>query len=211
MSPKKHKYSEEFKLEAVRLCQAADRPLAEVAWELGVPPKKLVKWRARLGAIAANGAGTHFFDVSDPAKPLFVSRIKTRPFYRIGMDMWDVMVAGDYAFLGDTYNGVFVVDISDLEHPRFVGHRQLAPVPRTIDGLDTGERLPAPVGGIALAKDTLYVAGAWTDLHVVDATGLATTPEKGPECCIGDRRVYDAFVRRLNREDLIPLAVIRCG
>jgi hypothetical protein len=97
------------------------------------------------------------------------------------MDMWDVRIAGDYAFLGDTYNGVFVVDISDIENPRFVGHRQLAPKPRTIDGLETGERLPAPVGGIALAKDTLYVAGAWTDLHVVDATGTAKFPGKEPD------------------------------
>ena len=127
------------------------------------------------------GHGLEIFDVGDPAKPVFVSRVKTRRFYRIGMDMWDVMVAGDYAFLGDTYNGVFVVDISDIEKPRLVGHRQLAPTPRTIDGLETGESLPAPVGGIALAKDTLYVAGAWTDLHVVDATGMARPPEKEPD------------------------------
>ncbi|NLX96039.1 MAG: hypothetical protein GXY83_07675 [Rhodopirellula sp.] len=127
------------------------------------------------------GHGLEIFDVGDPVKPVLVSRIKTLPFYRIGMDMWDVMVAGDFAFLGDTYNGVFVIDISRIERPHFVGHRQLAPVPRTIDGLDTGESLPAPVGGIALAKDTLYVAGAWTDLHVVDATGMARVPEKEPD------------------------------
>jgi hypothetical protein len=74
------------------------------------------------------GHGLEIFDVSDPAKPQFVSRIKTRRFYRIGMDMWDVIPVGDYVFLGDTYNGVFVVDISDIKKPRFVGHRQLAPV-----------------------------------------------------------------------------------
>lgn len=131
------------------------------------------------------GHGLEIFDVSDPAKPAFVSRIKTPRFYRIGMDMWDVMVAGNYAFLGDTYNGVFVIDISHIERPRFVGHRQLEPAPRAIDGLDAGESLPAPVGGMALAKDTLYVAGAWTDLHVVDATGMARPAEResdqGPE------------------------------
>ncbi len=124
------------------------------------------------------GHGLEIFDVSDPVKPVFVSRVKTRRFYRIGMDMWDVLIAGDYAFLGDTYNGVFVIDISDKQRPRFVGHRQLAPVPGKTDGLATGETLPGPVGGIALAKDTLYVAGAWTDLHVVDATGLAKPLER---------------------------------
>lgn len=130
------------------------------------------------------GHGLEIYDVSDPAKPVFVSRLKTRRFYRIGMDMWDVMLAGDYAFLGDTYNGVYVVDISKIEKPHFVGHRQFEPVARTIDGLETGEHLPAPVGGIALAKNTLYVAGPWTDLHVLDARGLARAPkpeaDKGP-------------------------------
>jgi hypothetical protein len=127
------------------------------------------------------GHGLEIFDVSDPATPVFVSRIKTRRFYRIGMDMWDVLVAGQYAFLGDTYNGVFVVDISDLQQPRFVAHRQLAAVPGSVDGLQTGELVPAPVGGIALARDTLYVAGAWTDLHVLDARGWARTPEPEPD------------------------------
>ncbi len=142
------------------------------------------KWRYADGEDSpefGRGHGLEIFDVSDPAKPVFVSRIKTRRFYRIGMDMWDVMLAGDYAFLSDTYNGVFVVDISDMEKPRFVGHRQWTPVPRTIDGLDTGESLPAPVAGIALAKDTLYAAGAWTDLHVLDAGGMARVPEKEPD------------------------------
>jgi len=141
-------------------------------------------WRRTEGEASPKygmGHGLEIFDVSDPAKPVFVSRIKTRRFYRIGMDMWDVMVVGDYAFVGDTHNGVFVVDISDLKNPRFVGHRQLASTPREIDGIDTGERLPTPVGGIALAKDTLYVAGAWTDLHVVAAKGMARTPEREPD------------------------------
>ena len=141
-------------------------------------------WRRSEGEASPQygmGHGLEIFDISDPAKPVFVSRIKTRRFYRINMDMWDVVVAGDYAFVGDTHNGVFVVDISDLKNPRFVGHRQLASTPRKIDGIDTGERLPTPVGGIALAKDTLYVAGAWTDLHVVAAKGMARTPERGPD------------------------------
>ena len=127
------------------------------------------------------GHGLEVFDVQDPAQPMFVSRVKTRRFYRLGMDMWDVMIAGDYAFLGDTYNGVFVLDISDIQRPRFVGHRQLPSVPRTLDGLDTGESLPAPVGGIALARDSLYVASPRTDLHVLDATGLARAPDVEPD------------------------------
>ena len=138
------------------------------------------RWRREDGEDSPHfgrGHGLEIFDIRQPSKPDFVSRIKTPRFYRIGMDMWDVMVVDDYAFLGDTYNGVFVVDISDVENPRFMAHRQLEPRPGTIDGLETGETLPSPVGGIALADDTLYVAGAWTDLHVIEASGMARTPQ----------------------------------
>ena len=43
----------------------------------------------------------------------------------VGNDMWGVKVAGDYAFVHDTHNGMFVVDISDPAEPSFVAHRQL--------------------------------------------------------------------------------------
>ena len=164
-------------------------------------------WRpkdAEASPFYGRGHGLEIFDIRNPAAPVFVSRVKMPRFYRIGMDMWDVIVAGDYAFVADTYNGVFVVDISDLKKPRFVGHRQLPSVPaETIDGVSTsterlpgterlqtvfaadgvaaGERLPSPVGGIALAKDTLYVAGASTDLHVVAAPAVAQPPQQEPD------------------------------
>lgn len=117
------------------------------------------------------GHGLEILDVSDPAKPTFVSRVKMPRFYRIGMDMWDVIVAGDHAFVADTHNGVFVIDVSDPRQPRCVAHRQLPWVKRR------GEC--SPVGGIALTRGHIYVAGAWTDLHVVAAPSLARAP--GPE------------------------------
>ena len=119
------------------------------------------------------GHGLEIFDVADPAKPAFVSRIKMPPLYRLGMDMWDVIVAGDHAFVADTYNGVFVVDVANPKAPRFVAHRQLPYV--------KARRDPSPVGGIALARDHVYVAGVWSDLHVVAAQGLARVPEPEPD------------------------------
>jgi len=119
------------------------------------------------------GHGLEIFDISDPANPVFVSRIKMPRFYRLGMDMWDVVVSGDYAFVADTYNGVFVVDVSRPREPRFVGSRQL---PRP-----AGQGDPSPVGGIAIADDYVYAAGAWSDLHVIEAADLATRVQPEPD------------------------------
>ena len=119
------------------------------------------------------GHGLEIFDVSQPAEPVFVSRIKMPLFYRIGMDMWSVEVVGRYAFVADTYNGLFVVDVSNPQTPRFVAHRQLP----YVEGRDEC----SPAAGLALAHDHVYVAGAWSDLHTVAAPGLASTPKAEPD------------------------------
>ena len=41
---KRRKYTEEFKTEAVRLVQEADKPIAQVARELGINPNLLSRW-----------------------------------------------------------------------------------------------------------------------------------------------------------------------
>jgi transposase len=41
------KYKREYKIEAVRLCEEDERPVAEVARQLGIPPSNLYKWRAQ--------------------------------------------------------------------------------------------------------------------------------------------------------------------
>jgi hypothetical protein len=107
------------------------------------------------------GHGLEIFDVSEPARPQFVGRVKFPPLYRIGMDMWDVIVTDRFAFVADTYNGVFVVDVSQLSKPRIVARRQLPFVPQRND--------PSPVGGLAVGDGVIYTAGAWSDLHVVEA------------------------------------------
>ncbi len=47
------------------------------------------------------------FDLSDPAQPVFVSRIKFPSFYEMGNDMWGVTVVDGLAFVADTHNGMF--------------------------------------------------------------------------------------------------------
>ena len=116
-----------------------------------------------------SGHGLECFDISQPNQPVFVSRIKAPPFYSIGMDMWSVTLTGKYAFLADTHNGVFVVDLHDPQQPRFVGHRQLPWIESRKDF--------SPVGGFAVGDGVIYVAGAWTDLHVFACPDIAVPPQ----------------------------------
>ncbi len=119
-----------------------------------------------------HGHGLEVFDLTNPAKPRFVSRIKLPPLYSLGMDMWSVTVADKYAFVADTFNGLFIVDVSDPSRLRIVAQRQLPYI--------NARRRFSPVGGFALAKDFIYVAGAWSDLHVVSAPGFAQPPRSEP-------------------------------
>mgnify|MGYP001067475834 CR=1 FL=1 len=127
------------------------------------------------------GHGLEIFRITDPASPTFVARIKTPPFYRIGNDMWGVKIAGDYAFVHDTHNGLFVVDVSNPEKPSFVAHRQLGYTGVRMPKYMGTRRLPGFVGGLALADGTIYAAGGWSDLHVVAAPGLAKPCRREPD------------------------------
>ena len=49
----RQRFTAEFKREAVRMMEGSDKPVAQLALELGVPRNRLYKWR---DAIAADGA-----------------------------------------------------------------------------------------------------------------------------------------------------------
>jgi len=56
----RQRFTQEFKLEAVRLLKQSGRPAAELARELGVPRTRLYKWATQLdtqGAGAFPGSG----------------------------------------------------------------------------------------------------------------------------------------------------------
>ncbi len=59
---KQRRFTQEFKLEAVRLLEAGARPAAEIARELRVPRNRLYKWQEQvknkgLGAFPGRGRG----------------------------------------------------------------------------------------------------------------------------------------------------------
>jgi len=59
-SPTRRQFTQEFKLEAVRLAQTGERPLADVARDLGLRPEMLRQW-ARQAAARAGQAPTDVF------------------------------------------------------------------------------------------------------------------------------------------------------
>jgi len=50
MSRKYKRYTKEFKLEAVRLAEEADKPVTDVARELGIRVNQIYKWKKELDA-----------------------------------------------------------------------------------------------------------------------------------------------------------------
>ena len=117
------------------------------------------------------GHGLEIFDLTDPAQPKWLSRIKFPPLYEIGNDTWRVTVSNGHAFVTDTYNGLFVVDVRDPLSPKPAGSLQL---PGKRKGMTHGF-----VAGLALLDDTILLAGGDSDLHVVGAPSIAKlTPMK---------------------------------
>lgn len=56
----RQRFTAEFKREAVRLMEQGDKPIAQLAIELGIPRNRLYKWRdslQELGSHAFSGAG----------------------------------------------------------------------------------------------------------------------------------------------------------
>lgn len=135
------------------------------------------KTKAAKAARDGKGHGLEIFDISNPQKPGFVSRVKFPASYQISNDMWTARVAGDHCVVADTWNGLFVVDIHEITKPRIVAHAVLPPR----RGTDT----PDPVGDIALGNGVIYAAGIYTGLYVVQAPGLASPevrePDKAPK------------------------------
>lgn len=125
------------------------------------------------------GHALEVLDIRDPSAPRTIARLQLPRAYRLGNDMWDAQLAGDEVYVGDTYNGLFVVNVKDPAHPRAVGHHRLPQVEAKHD--------VSPVGGFAVGRGVVYLAGVFSDLHVIEAPSAqpvlveANTPPVIPE------------------------------
>lgn len=120
-----------------------------------------------------HGHGMEVFDISKPAQPRFLSRVKFPSLFNGYPDLWSARISGHHCVVADTYNGVFVVDTRDVHRPAIVAHAQLP--------YDSKRKLCDPVGGVALANDVIYVAGVMTGLYVVSAPGMACPVTAEPD------------------------------
>ena len=119
------------------------------------------------------GHGVSFFDIADPAHPQLLSTLKFPPFYRRGMDMWGVVLTQDHAYVNDTHNGFFILDIRTIRAPRVLGYHQLPCPPKKSD--------PSPVAGIEVCHGRVFLAGAWDDLYRIDTAFSHDAPEPSPD------------------------------
>ena len=105
-----------------------------------------------------NGHGVEIFDLSDPLKPAFLSRVGFDRVFSRYNDYWSPRPCSDgrYVICADTVNGLYVVDASDPEHAELISrvHFQTA----------SGSNIA--VNSVAVAKGVVYAA-TWEDFGLM--------------------------------------------
>ena len=134
------------------------------------------------------GNGLDIFDVTDPASPIWISTSKIDGrYYYTGNDFWEAEVSEAdgryYAYLVNTYNGVYVYDVTDLHAPVRLAHIKstAAPTSGTLLKHDTRTILTAwdqakearnPIGSIVVNDGILYLAVIGTHSQILRSSEL---------------------------------------
>lgn len=154
------------------------------------------------------GHGLELFDLSDPVRPRFLSRVKAPPFFYGAQDMWSVYVWGNTAYLASSWMGVFAIDVADKSAPRITTHYRLPPVYGEAYPCQASiQQLCAPVNGIAAGGGQLYAVSLLKGLYIIDHLNLLGgqgEPQAGPSLKPGRLEASSSM-----RED--PRAVFRVG
>lgn len=110
------------------------------------------------------GRGLDIFDLADPAKPRYVSRVDFPVFKPRNDDYWTVRVADGLAFCCDSHNGLFVVDVHDPASPKVID-RFCVPEP--------GKDWPSgAISSVAVGEGCIYVTSFPGGLWVVPVAGV---------------------------------------
>jgi len=129
--------------------------------------------------LVGDGHGLDIFSLNKLGKSLkHVSRINFPLLEVKTNDFWTVRISDNNAFVADTHNGVFQVDVSDPANPKTIGRITLPPIIRMDNRAEKRMRIQVPdcVGDVAIGKGVIYVAGQKTGLHVAKRNGIS--PEK---------------------------------
>ena len=137
------------------------------------------------------GNGMDIYDVTDPANPKWLSTAKIDGrYYYTANDYWETEVGYDeendkyYAYLVNTYNGVYVFDVTNLNAPvRLAKAEIVLPLGSSVPALKHASRSiitpwdqyvsnRGPVGAIIISDGKLYIAGTDSDIHVLENDSL---------------------------------------
>ena len=130
------------------------------------------------------GNGMDIFDVTDPANAKWISTSKIDGrYYYTGNDYWETEVSHDpasgrwFAYLVNTYNGVYIYDVTDLSAPIRLAHITVDmpagstpalthPTRTILTTWDQTKIKRGPVGAIAVDNGRIFIAGVDTNVFV---------------------------------------------
>lgn len=123
------------------------------------------------------GHGLEIFDISDPERPSFVSRVSFDTFYKVSNDYWTPRPCSDgaYVVVADTFNGIYVVNTRQPAEPEIIARRQFQ-----------DEKVQeAAVTSLAIGNGAVYVSVAsgcgFYMLECPDIFPCVTDKGKAPE------------------------------
>jgi len=97
------------------------------------------------------GHGLEIVDFNNTLHPKVISRLKLPAFYINSPDWWNVKVSGDYAVLGDSKAGIFIVNVKDPYSPKFEGYAKLP--------AQSNENESGIVNNFAIGDGIIYIGG----------------------------------------------------
>ena len=141
------------------------------------------------------GHGLDVFSVENPRKPVHLGRIDLPiQAQHVFPDFWTGTVdEHGMAYVADTYNGVFCIDVKDPTRPQCVAN---AVLPKTSNGR------PDPAVEVVAGEGILYAAGMNGGIYIVEAPGIARPVSKERKAPTLDGPVLPT---------LDPLADVRAG
>ena len=121
------------------------------------------------------GHGVEFFDITDPYAPEYVSSLKAPPHFG-GIDTWRVSVVDGCCYFVDSIGGMFEIDISDIENPKFTRYFRLPPKENQNQIPPSIQPFRGAVTGVALTEK--YVCAAGDDgVHILERRNADVTPK----------------------------------
>ena len=151
--------------------------------------------------LAGNGHGLDIFRLDENRLPHHLARLNFPLLQVKTNDFWTVRLAGTEAFVADTHNGVFRVDLADPAHPRCTGRMVLPDIIR-MDGRATGRvRISVPdcAGDCTVGDGVLYVAAQKSGLLVTSLPGLKPNPPESSKVPLHTGRRAPAAINGLAR------------